>query len=102
MKNIKAACISVYWPESWKTVILTPRKWKRVLSGEPIEICGNGYYYEGVFFHDYWRFSGGMKGRLLVEYDDGGTGFIGDLEDAEIEEFDYSREEKLRMIEKWS
>jgi hypothetical protein len=39
------------------------------------------------FQWEYWNFAGGLDGDLVVEYgDDGGTGFIGRLADATIEE----------------
>jgi hypothetical protein len=46
-----------------------------------------GVNYEGEFFWDCWQYSGGLDGSLIVEYGEGGgTGFVGKLSDAEIEE----------------
>ena len=57
----------------------------------PLSIRGQGYYYEGQFFWDYWRFGGGLNGELEVGYGDDGVGFIGSLGDANITEFDYKK-----------
>ena len=56
-------------------------------SGSPLAISGEGYYYEGEFFSDYWDFGGGLDGSLRVWYGEGGAeGFVGALKDATIEE----------------
>ncbi len=57
-----------------------------------MSIRGKGYYYEGSFFWDYWYFGGGLDGDLIVTYgDDGGTGFDGELKDADTAKFEYQK-----------
>jgi hypothetical protein len=83
------ARITVVWGAEHKphTIVLTPRNWRRVKSGQPLDIRGKGYVYDGDFFWDYWRFGGGLEGTLVVDYgEDGGQGFVGNLHDAKIEE----------------
>ena len=57
-----------------------------VKAGESFSTCGDGYYYEGEAFQDYWHLGGGLEGSLEVTYDDCGEGFVGRLCDARIEE----------------
>ena len=87
IKNL-GATVSVRWGyDVAVSVRLTPRNWAKIKAGKPLHIRGKGYYYEGEFFWDYWHFGGGLDGSLTVTYGtDGGTGFIGDLKDAKIEE----------------
>jgi hypothetical protein len=66
----------------------TPRNWSRVKRGVAVRIRAAGYWEEG-FQWAYWSFAGGLDGDLIVTYStDGGTGFIGKLRDATIEELD--------------
>lgn len=100
---MKGAYISVYWPDDWKTVRLTPRNWRRVLAGKSLYVRGKGYYYDGEFYRDYWSFNdeGKEKGSVTVYYgDDGGTGFSGSIDDLEIEEFEYipKRRKKFKSV----
>lgn len=82
----KRVRVSVYWSDDWKQIVLTPEDWESVLAGEEFKDAGEGYSYEGKNSQDWWYFSGGLQGALQVTYDDGGEGFIGKLEEAEIEE----------------
>jgi hypothetical protein len=84
----KGVRVSVHWPDDWKEIILRPGDWESILAGHKFSEFGEGYIYEGKEYQDYWVFSGGLDGALRVLYDDGGEGFIGTLEDAEIEEVD--------------
>lgn len=69
-------------------VILTPRNWSRVKRGGSLRVRSPGFSEDG-FQWEYWIFAGGLDGDLVVEYGkDGGTGFIGKLHDAMIEEAD--------------
>jgi hypothetical protein len=83
------AVISVYWPDDWHEIRLTPRNWSRVRAGKALRIRGKGYYYEGEFFWDFWDFSGGVDGDLTVNYgnegDYSGVGWTGPLRFAEID-----------------
>jgi hypothetical protein len=59
-----------------------------VKRGGSLRIRSPGFSEDG-FQWEYWNFSGGLDGDLVVEYgEDGGTGFIGELRDAMIEEAD--------------
>jgi len=81
----EGAEITVEWGYELHSIKLTPRDWSLVKSGKPLNIRGIGYHYEGEFFWDYWSFSGGLGGSLIVSYgDDGGVGFNGKLSVAEI------------------
>jgi len=52
-----AAIISVSWGNDVDVPIKpTPRNWKKVQSGNPLQLRGKGYYYDGEFFRDYWSF----------------------------------------------
>jgi hypothetical protein len=66
-------------------VILTPRNWSLVKKGGALRIRSPGYSEEGRQW-EYWNFSGGLDGDLVVEYGYGGKGFIGSLNDALVEE----------------
>jgi hypothetical protein len=67
---------------------VSKRNWSKITSGKPVTIRGNGYYYEGEFCRDYWDFSGGIDGELIVRYgsptdgDYSGQGFVGTPRDA--------------------
>jgi hypothetical protein len=57
-----------------------------VKRGGNLRIRSAGYSEEG-FQWEHWNFAGGLDGDLVVTYgNDGGTGFIGKLRDAMIEE----------------
>jgi hypothetical protein len=85
--NYKKIYISVSWYYGLITPKLTLKKaeWKTIMQGLPFSKNGNGYWSEEGFSHDYWLFNYGVPGSLEVEYDDGGQGFVGHLEDAQIE-----------------
>jgi antitoxin component YwqK of YwqJK toxin-antitoxin module len=76
--------LSVYWPDDWKSVILSKSEWEEILSGKSFSKDGEGYHYEGEKFSDWWSFQGGLDGGVEVTYDGGGVGFIGTLSDTEI------------------
>ncbi|WP_026987174.1 hypothetical protein [Fodinicurvata fenggangensis] len=81
------ALITVHWGLDIEVSIgLSQAQWEQVKSGQQLSLQGHGYHYEGLFFWDYWHFSGGTKGALLVKYgEDGGVGFDGTLSDADIQ-----------------
>jgi hypothetical protein len=66
--------------------------WAKIVRGDAVTIRGKGYRYEGNFFWDYWDFSGGLDGQLVVRYgspkDRGysGEGFVGTPREALVEE----------------
>jgi hypothetical protein len=85
----RAALIAVEWGYDTHSIRLEASEWTRVKEGLSLRVPGDGYYYEGEFFQDYWNFSGGRDGKLAVEYGDGGgVGFKGSLTDASIDEID--------------
>ena len=55
-------------------------QWKKILDGEKY-LTSCCYWYEGQKFTAYWRFNHSSRGSILVEYDDGGTGLDGTIED---------------------
>ena len=80
------ARIVVTWGYDLHEVVLTARNWSRVKRGGSLSIRSAGYSECGPQW-EYWNFAGGLDGDLVVEYgSDGGTGFIGTLSDAMIEE----------------
>jgi hypothetical protein len=85
------ARIIVEWGYECHAITLTARNWARIKAGKPLRIRGEGYWYEGDHFWDYWSFAGGLDGRLVVSYHSGteweADGWIGTLGDAEIETF---------------
>jgi hypothetical protein len=83
MKKIK---ISIYWPDDWKSVLLTQKEYQSILNGKSLEKEGEGYSYDGEEFQDYWSFEGGIDGNVVVSYNDGGIGFDGSFSECEIEE----------------
>jgi hypothetical protein len=91
MKKLNlAATITVDWGYENHSITLTPRNWAAIKAGRPHSQRGKGYYYEGEFFWDYWRFAGGLDGELEVNYGgDGGQGYDGLLSDASIKEHQY-------------
>lgn len=92
MKNLNlSATITVGWNNEMHSLTLTPSDWETVKSGQSHSRAGDGYYYEGKVFQDFWSFAGGLNGELEVTYgDDGGQGFIGRLSDAVIQEHEYT------------
>ena len=82
------ARIAVEWGYDIHEVILTPRNWSRVKRGGSLKIRPPGFSEDG-FQWEYWNFARGLDGDLVVGYgEDGGTGFIGNLRAAMIEEAD--------------
>ena len=79
--------ISVYWPDDTKSIILSRTQYQLILDGNSFSEFGEGFYYEGESFSDYWIFEGGEDSNITVHYDDGGIGFEGTLSECEIEEF---------------
>jgi hypothetical protein len=81
------ARIAVEWGYATHEVVLSPSDWSLVKRGGALQIKSRGFNDEGGFQWEYWSFSGGLEGDLIVEYgDEGGTGFNGTLDDAMIEE----------------
>ncbi len=79
--------VSVEWGYEVHSILLGERTWRDICRGRQKKVRGSGYRYEGEFFWDYWIFNSVRPGSLVVEYgNDGGVGFAGDLESAEVEE----------------
>ena len=66
-----------------RTVSLTEKEWKRVKSGDYLIKSTQDSYEEELFTYQF-EFNGDNyeDATLVVTYDDGGTGFIGNIEDA--------------------
>ena len=80
--------IAVEWGYDIHEVILSPEEWSKVKGGHHLQIRSEGYSEEGIQ-SEYWSFSGGLDGRLVVEYGedyDQATGFEGLLSEATIDE----------------
>jgi hypothetical protein len=86
-KKVSKVRVTVSWgnDEVEVSLRLTRAEWETITKGEEFSKGGRGYYYEGERFHDYWYFNNEHPGSLEVTYDDGGQGFVGDLDDALIE-----------------
>ena len=83
-KKIK---LSVYWPDDWKSIVITQKEYQSILDGKSFSTDGDGFRYEGESFYDWWTFEGGANSNLIVTYgDDGAVGFDGSISDCEIEE----------------
>ena len=88
MKKENKIRISVYWPDDWKSIVITHKEYQSILAGSPFEASGEGYSYDGVDFDDWWTFEGGVNCNVVVRYNDGGVGYEGPLSGCEIEEID--------------
>jgi|GEM_PF-1775199 len=109
-----AAEITVEWGYEIHRIVLRPKNWARVKSGQALGIRGKGYWYKGDFYWDYWSFGGGLDGALTVEYarpgkdsSDVGVGFDGRLSAAHIEEIEYTAAQRapaagLEVTTTWS
>ena len=86
MKKAKKIRISVYWPDDWKSVVITQKQYQSILDGKPLKKDGEGYSYEGEEFSDWWTFEGGADSKVIVNYSGEGVGFEGALSDCEIED----------------
>lgn len=70
---------------------VSKRNWSKILRGSDVTIRGQGYNYDGEFYWDYWDFSGGVDGAVIVRYGrpkDGGysgQGFIGALKEVSLD-----------------
>ena len=89
-----SATITVEWGYEAHSMTLKPEDWSKVQAGEPLEVTGDGYHYEGEFFTDYWEFNLTGKGSLKVQYCSSDSesmqgmseGFIGSIADAGIDQ----------------
>jgi hypothetical protein len=89
MKKNKKIRISVYWPDDWKSIIITKEEYQSILDGKPFKASGEGYSYDGEDFRDWWTFEGGTDNNLVVRYgEDGCEGYNGPLSGCEIEEIE--------------
>jgi hypothetical protein len=92
MPKQSAVQLSVSWGYDVDVKLrVSKSNWSKICKGKGVTIRGNGFYYEGEFFWDYWNFSGGIDGELGVRYgsrktgDYTGQGFVGTLRDALVE-----------------
>ena len=59
---------------------MSPLQWEKIINGEKYESSCR-YWNEGQKFTAYWKFNHSGNESVLVEYDDGGTGLDGTIED---------------------
>ncbi len=92
MPSTTAAHLSCSWGYDVNVeLFVSKRNWNKVIKGQAVTIRGRGYNYEGDFLWDYWDFSGGLDGELMVRYgsqktgDFSGQGFIGSPRDALVD-----------------
>ncbi len=105
MKQIKISC---YWPDDWKSVILSEKEWENLLKGKKLSLEGESYSYEGQNYSAWWEFKGGKDSKVIVTYSaqpeemeedeenqdqgfpfsdySGGVGFEGSLSECTIDE----------------
>ena len=77
--------LTVEWAHEQYQLDLPQAIWLRIAAGEPLNVEGPGYYYEGEHFHDRWCFNDPKPGNLRVTYHQGleeGDGYVGSIEDA--------------------
>lgn len=78
--------LSVEWGYNLYSLKIGAARWRSIRQGEAIMIR-NKQWYEGKPFNCYWLFNMNSECSLVVDYgEDGGTGFNGDIRDADIEE----------------
>jgi hypothetical protein len=69
---------------------LDEEQWDRIVRGDRVEIEGRGYWYDGDWFQDIWRFNSGCE--LIVSYgqpsigDFSGEGYVGSIDEVLISE----------------
>jgi len=80
--------VTVEWGYDNHSIVLTDKEWTHISEGIPLMKVGGGYVYEGESYQDYWTFTGGASGNILIEYGEGedrAIGFQGSLQQANIE-----------------
>ena len=82
MEN-KSVSVSVNWAYENHICKLTEKSWIEILDGKPVNIAET-YWYEGEELSCNWLFNFTEGGSLVVNYDDGGVHFDGNLADADI------------------
>jgi hypothetical protein len=73
--------IGAEWGYEMHELVMPFERWLRIVAGEDDRI-EKPYIYEGKRFLGVWQFDG--KGHLEVEYDDGGQGWGGRLQDLSL------------------
>jgi hypothetical protein len=59
--------LSVSWDDHVTVdLLVSNRNWSRIIRGDKVSIRGMGYHYGREFICDYWDFSGGIDGALIV------------------------------------
>jgi len=85
MTKRKYVDVTVYWGDGCveATVKVPIADWEEIRKGDEYTECTN-YWCEGKRFTACFHFNSPKKGGLLVTYDDGGEGFLGDISEATI------------------
>ena len=87
--------LSVYWPDCWKSIVLTKTEWNEIITQKQLHQLGEDYPYEGENFTTSWHFEGGLDGNITVTYESeedvlgGGTGFQGRLSDPDVKKEEF-------------
>jgi len=97
---MEKAILSVYWPDTWKSIEIDSSEWRKILRGKSYSDLGEGYSYDGINFQDYWEFNVEYKGSCKVTYDDGGVGFEGNISECEIKEVESRKYLNLESFSK--
>lgn len=85
MSKRKYVDVNVSWcyGDCSPTAKVPLKSWEAILQGEKVSADAS-YWYEGERFFADFQFNHAGPGTLLVTYDDGGVGFDGNIEDAQI------------------
>lgn len=79
--------VAVDWGNEPHDCPMSEQTWRRICKGKPVRRVVF-YRYEGKRYRSEWSYNSGEIGTLVVNYDDNGVGFDGELEDARITDRD--------------
>lgn len=82
-ESVQPIVISVEWGNELHGCPMSERTWKRIVQGKAVRRV-EPYWYEGKRYKGEWLFNSKDLGHLIVNYDDGGVGFEGELSEATI------------------
>ncbi len=81
LRPLGRVTIGVVWGDEMHELQMSFERWVRILGGAPRTV-EEPYWYEGERFTACWAFDG--RRGLEVAYDDGGVGWEGELDDADV------------------